>query len=420
MMIYIIHAVILGSVIYWSYKKPNSSELSGFFFPAMLFKIVAGLGVGVLYFFYYEIGDTILYFEDAKKVSEVFYSSWVNYFRFLFGYDSMELNYIDNYRALLFVKLISPIVIFTQNNYWITSVYLSLMSFYTCWYLVLNINKYYHQVITGGVVAFLFFPSIVFWSSGVLKETISMSIIVVLSVFFIQIVNDEFKLPVRKVVLALLLVFLLFQLKYYYAAIFLIATLPTLIFKLFSKYFKIKNTVFIWLMLLLCFTVGVSYLHPNLSLQRVMDVVIANNKLYNQHVDLSKTIYYYNLENTLISIFINAPLALVSALFRPFVFEVGSVLQFMLGVENVFLVALFLVFPFRKIKIKKNEWPVILTCFTYIIVLAVLLALSTPNFGTLSRYRISFLPFLVVLLSYNNPLLIKFFGLMVKIDVRKT
>jgi hypothetical protein len=42
---------------------------------------------------------------------------------------------------------------------------------------------------------------------------------------------------------------------------------------------------------------------------------------------------------------------------------------------------------------------------SYCIVLCVFLALSTPNLGTLSRYRVGFLPFLIFLLAYRNPLI---------------
>jgi len=38
-------------------------------------------------------------------------------------------------------------------------------------------------------------------------------------------------------------------------------------------------------------------------------------------------------------------------------------------------------------------------------VLAVFLALSTPNFGTLSRYRVGFIPFFVFLTACGNVLL---------------
>jgi hypothetical protein len=42
--------------------------------------------------------------------------------------------------------------------------------------------------------------------------------------------------------------------------------------------------------------------------------------------------------------------------------------------------------------------PILIYCF----VLCILLAISTPNFGTLSRYRIGFLPFFVFVLTYRN------------------
>jgi hypothetical protein len=43
----------------------------------------------------------------------------------------------------------------------------------------------------------------------------------------------------------------------------------------------------------------------------------------------------------------------------------------------------------------------------YVVALCVFLALSTPNFGTLSRYRISFLPLLFLLITIENPLVKK-------------
>lgn len=403
MMVYVIHVIIIITTIYWSHRKTKNNALHGFFLPALMLKVFAGIGVGVLYFYYYGFGDTILYFNDANVVSDLFYNNWKNYVQFLFNINDFNLHYNDNYRALLFVKLISPLTIVTNKSYWITSAYLSLVSFYACWYLVVNINKYYPRLAVGALVALLFFPTIVFWSSGIMKESISMALIAVLSAYFIQLMNKDIKSSILKIIIGLLALIILFQLKYYYAAVFLLSIFPTLILKLISWRIDIKYNVLSWFIFLFITVIGVSFLHPNLDLQRVVDVTINNNRLYEHHIDLAKTIHYYELENNIWSVLTNAPLAIVSTLFRPFIFEIGSVLQFMLGVENMLLFAMFLFFPFRTIKIEKNELPVLLTCFTYIIVLGVFLALSTPNFGTLSRYRISFLPFFIILISYRNP-----------------
>ena len=419
-MINIIHVIIIITIIYLSYEKAKAQVLYKFFLPAIIYKMLAGISVGLLYFYYYGYGDTILYFNDASEVSDLFYYNWKSYFLFLLDIDSTHLHYEDNYRALFFVKLISPIVVLTYKNYWITSAYLSLLSFFSCWYLVKNINKYYPRLVIGAIVALLFVPSIVFWSSGIMKESISMTLIAMLSSYFIQLINDDFKEPVSKVIFGILFSFLLFQLKYYYAAVFLLSIFPTIILKLILWRIEIKYKVISWLILLIFAIIGVSFLHPNLDLQHLVDVTISNNKLYNHHIGLDKTIHYYHLENNIWSVLINAPWAIVSALFRPFIFEAGSILQFMLGIENMFVLATLLFFPFRIIKKVKVELPVLLTCFTYIIVLCIFLALSTPNFGTLSRYRISFLPFFIILISYKNPLIEKLANLKLRIGIRKT
>jgi hypothetical protein len=39
---------------------------------------------------------------------------------------------------------------------------------------------------------------------------------------------------------------------------------------------------------------------------------------------------------------------------------------------------------------------------TYSVLLCIFLALSTPNFGTLIRYRVGFLPFLLVLICRQS------------------
>ena len=46
-----------------------------------------------------------------------------------------------------------------------------------------------------------------------------------------------------------------------------------------------------------------------------------------------------------------------------------------------------------------------LSVIVYSVLLCILLALSTPNLGSLSRYKVGFLPFLVFLVSYQNPLI---------------
>ena len=99
---------------------------------------------------------------------------------------------------------------------------------------------------------------------------------------------------------------------------------------------------------------------------------------------------------------LNSPWALFSGLFRPVIFEANSFFQFVIGVENLILLGL----SIFNLKYLSRLWHsserlLIFGVIMYIGLLVIFLTLSTPNFGTLSRYRVGFLPFMIFLLLYN-------------------
>lgn len=391
--------VLLSFLLFRSIGK---GELSSWFITGLIFKILAGLAVGILYFYIYEYGDTILYYTDASSLAEIAYHAPLEYFNILVGNADLTLHYSNNPRALFFVKLISPVLIISGKNYWICSLYLSIISFTASWYLLVTIVKHFPAIKYQAIFSLLFFPSVVFWSSGILKESIAFSIIAVLIMYFIQLIYSPKLLNVWKLVVAAILLYVLFMLKYYYAAAILVAIVPTIMITSISWKTKVKHPVITWIAL--CVFVGfvVSTLHPNLNFNRIIEVLVENNQLYEQHYDLAKTIHYYKLESEWWSILINTPLALISIWFRPFVFEAGSFLQIALGIENLMILTLFIGLMIRKPTIKSISINLLLSALTYILVLSIFLAISSPNFGTLSRYRVSFLPFLIMLISSDN------------------
>lgn len=95
------------------------------------------------------------------------------------------------------------------------------------------------------------------------------------------------------------------------------------------------------------------------------------------------------------------PLALVTALFRPFFFEVKNAIQAASALETTWILVLFLQV------LRRQRWselmprilnsPTLLFCFAFSMVMALGTGLSTANFGTLSRYRAPMMPFVVLL-----------------------
>jgi hypothetical protein len=73
------------------------------------------------------------------------------------------------------------------------------------------------------------------------------------------------------------------------------------------------------------------------------------------------------------------------------------------GAENLIIMLLFLRAVITIIRDYPVSFPVeVVLMILYILILAGIIGLSTPNIGSLSRYRVVFLPFLLFLLLLAN------------------
>lgn len=110
-----------------------------------------------------------------------------------------------------------------------------------------------------------------------------------------------------------------------------------------------------------------------------------------------------NLEPTFASLLRHSPSAIFQAILRPYLWEWHNPFYFIAGLEN-FLVLVLLVFTAVKlvrqfpVKIPLGVWAMLI----YILVIAALIGLFTPNIGSLSRYKTAFMPFLIFLLLVYN------------------
>jgi hypothetical protein len=147
--------------------------------------------------------------------------------------------------------------------------YFSLISFGASWFLFRKINQYFHESTQAAAIAFLFFPSVVFWSSGIIKETLTLASLYFLVGVFLQIFFDRM---VDKLVLIIsfLASVILWTLKYYWAGVFFITAIASFLalwLSLKSSLAK-KNSVVIYVLLFVFIGLAVSFLHPNFYLHR--------------------------------------------------------------------------------------------------------------------------------------------------------
>lgn len=409
----VVNIAVIGFGSYWVWKKERS-ELRMFFWPALILKCLAGIALGLVYIYYYTVGDTFNYFHDGIKLAELAKEGTGAYLKFLWAGDesfaiTSELIYRQP-RAMFLSKITSVFCLITADNYWIVSLYFSMACFITAWILVRKIAAVYKSAETPAVISFLFFPSVVFWSSGIIKESIAMSSLFYLTYIFIKIFNRE-SLNLSHGLAAILFTWLLWNLKYYYLAVFLPVTFTTLAIRFLLFNFTVKGLgikIFLWSIVFIVPLLAVSFLHPNFYPQRFLEVVVSSYHEYKAISDPDDLIHYHSLKSTPLSLIQNAPVALVSGLYRPFLTEANSILQFCIAVENLMLITLTIAAFSNVKKMLESEYRLLLvSILIYTILLCIFLALSAPNFGTLSRYRVGFLPFFVLLLTIDNPLINK-------------
>lgn len=381
----------------------------------MAIKLAAGISVGLVYKYYYETGDTFGFFQDAVILTSTAKNDIFGFLGFLWNSESPELLHrlvFTEPRSLFFVKILSLINLLTHDNYWVSSLYFSLVSFLGAWMLTKRVCQLLPDARIAAIVSFLLLPSVVFWSSGIVKESLASAALFYLSSVFISIWMGR-KLKYSDGLMSLFSIWMLWKIKYYYLAVFLPVVVAVLLSRYLIRILKVRSFVsecFIWLMVFTVPLFLVTFFHPNFYLDRLAQVIISNNQAFTSISETRDLIHYHDLRPEVASILVNTPWALFSGLFRPFVTEVSTLFKFLISMENLLLFMLG-VTAFSSLKhIAESENHLItFALIVYVILLCVFLALSTPNFGTLVRYRVAYYPFFTFLVMYRNPVVTWFF-----------
>lgn len=392
--------------------KKDQDSIRWAFWPALSLKLVAGVCLGLIYEYYYTVGDTLVYFGDGVQLADFARRDAKGYLWFLWSSDQTasiwnNLNFLQS-RALLMVKIVSVVNLIAHDNYWVSSLYFSFLSFLTSWGLVKVIIRANVALRHAATAAFLFFPSVVFWSSGLIKESLAMASLFFLSAIFLKCWLRE-NVSWWEWIGALLAMWLTWMLKYYYLAVFLSVVIPTILVKLFFAPRVTSRPLFLALVWVGLFFVQVTIAStalPNFYPHRFLGVIVSNHDEFVAISGADDLIHYHSLRPSVGSILQNVPLALFSGLFRKLPWEAHTALQFFSSVENMLLILLTVASLVNiRMAFESPERLLLFSIVAYAVLLCVFLALSSPNFGTLSRYRVSFLPYYLLLVSIENPIL---------------
>jgi hypothetical protein len=382
-------------------------------------KVLGGIGFSLIYFYYYKGGDTLMYFYSAVSMSHLAMADPSAYFRVLFGpadYAHLALfgnvvgqpygyMYFDP-RAFMVIRLISPLVILSLNSYVITTILLSSVCYIGVWRCYQTFVGYFPSLTNKLAIAFLYMPSVVFWGSGVMKDTFTLSA----TCWWVHCFDELFfkKRNHLSNLLGLAVAgFILVMMKPY---IFMALMPMTLLWVLYFRVVKLKNILFRFIVLpmVLVLMVGGSYL-ALISLDNELGKFSLNEALETTMViqeDLKRSEQYGDnyfdigtVDGTLSGILRKFPVAVNAALFRPYLWEARNAVMALSGLENAWLLGFTVLLLWRTrlwffIRCLTGN-PLVMLCIVFAVLFAFIIGLTTPNFGALVRFKIPLVPFLV-------------------------
>lgn len=440
-----------------------------------LVKLIAGITLAVIYSQFYGnnklTGDTLHYYNDGRELNKVFFESPSDYFELLFFEGEPEMvqarmpdsqhwtrSDLDQFNDNRFIIRVNSIIsFFSFNSYFahvIVFAFLSLIGF-VLFYKSLEdfIPKFHLQI----MMLIVLFPSMLFWTSSILKES--------LLVFGFGLLIYGFRFfignPYRKSMLILMGLFILINTKVY----FLICLLPALLVYLIvteswkQNFFRLTALGLISLLLLILNSYasqlnvvdtlskkqndfnlvgkgGVYFMddenfyripYKNISevkelnssillLQNVnaevkrfgseeylKDTILIKGSKFEFHSKQVPSNSYFELpaiKGEWLNLIKHGPVYIANVLLMPYPWQKASVLKWFCILENLILYGLlFLAVWFRKSK-EFIDYKLLLFSLSFLLLFYLIIGATTPVIGALVRYKSpAFLIWILLFLS---------------------
>ncbi len=399
-----------------------SEKIYNIFWFSWFFRSVSGIFLMIFYKEYYGWGDMWSYIADSITLSRIFTNSPLLFLRFVYLslssgqfinaiqergiYDifysyGYSLNYYADYNSEWVSVLSVPFSLIGLYSYYGTTLLVATFSSWTSWLSYMVFLKYFPRYWREGSVGLLFMPSVWTWLGAPMKETYAMAGLSFLVYGVFQILENK---KYGWIVLVLLGGWIAYTVKPYV----IIAVLPWIflwIYLRLNRYIDhfLYKYFFSPLLLvafgLLSYNV-VYYLGSGTKKYSFENIL---NHAYIVYEDLSKSGSYYSetggsvydigsFEPTIGGLLSKFPIATVTALFRPFLWEARKPIILIAAVEAsivlVLLVWNLLSSGSTRVFRKVISHPFLIFCLGYGLTFLFMVGLTSGNFGNLIRYRL--------------------------------
>jgi len=413
---FIVTPIIILVVVLIAYtvrKRVTDPVTMRYYYPALMLKIFGAIAVGFIYQFYYDGGDTFAYHtHGSRHIWDAFFKSPEAGVKLLFSNGSYiegfwdisdKIWYYRDQKSFFIIRIAAVLDLITFSSYSATAVLFAVISFCGGWMFFLTFYRKFPAIHKWLAVSCLFVPSIIFWGSGILKDTVTLAFVGVAT----YCINDLFiekRFSMWRFVLLLFSIYVVSSVKVYIMISFLAAAI---VWVFYHHFYLIKVPMI--RILVIPFVVascgGLSYLainkvvedDPRYSLKRIGQT--ARTTAYDIRFwtgkDAGSGYTLGELDGTIGSMVRLAPSAINVTLFRPYLWEVNNPLMLLSALESfmTLMVTLYVIARTRSKLFKYIQSPEVVFCLIFALTFAFGVGVSTYNFGTLARYKIPLFPF---------------------------
>lgn len=323
--------------------------------------------------------------------------------------DTWNSGYCRDPNNFMVCRIVAVISFFTFGKYLITCLFFSMISYSGVWRLYRFFYEQYPHLHKQMAIAILFLPTFVFWSSGILKDPLCTGALGWITYALYEGIFKK-KHLIKNTVIVILSGYVLVLLKIY----ILVAYVPFLLLFLVLKnvnlvkstFFKVALTMGLMVGIMVGFTAIMKQLQSSMTKyagESITKTIQGYQKNYAAQESWAQSNFSLGVEfdGSMISLVKMAPAAIIATLYRPFIWESRKLSTLLSSLEGLAI----MIFTFRMllsiglIKLfKAMRDPAIMYCILFSLLFALFVGATTPNFGTLCRYKIPCMPFYVIAL----------------------
>ncbi|MCC7302122.1 MAG: hypothetical protein IT233_05725 [Bacteroidia bacterium] len=385
-----------------------------FFTLGLLAKTVGAIAVCLIYTFYYNGGDSTLYFDSTKPMWRLADQNFTAFLEVMFrspgpevfSYFNTETDwpaYRHDHHSFFVVKIVTVFAFLGGHSFITTAILLAAASFSGIWKLFRFFYSYYPSISDQLAIAVLYIPSVVFWGSGILKDTLMIGAIGWYTYTFHEVFIRR-RIRFFNTFMLLFSSYLMLAIKPY----IFFAVLPgSTIWYVgnISAYIENRSLRMMVTPMLVIIGLALGYLildsmQEQLGQYRFDNIlkkaVVSQRDQQSEHYQ-GNSFNIGEFDDNIPSILGVSHKAVFAGMFRPTLLDVKNVVMLLAALENTYLLLLTILLL---IKLRVGRFfkyifqdPLLLFSVLFALFFAFSVGLATSNFGSLVRLRIPSIPF---------------------------